>query len=129
MTILKPIATIQYFDITQRETNLDSYPYANRMVLVDEETNVSRTITISATNSSWIWYQKLAVTINPALKDGHTYKMTLIHTDDSLVRYRGKLFCTSQAVNTTKVNDIRDYSVNSGRYTENTETNEFILNE
>jgi hypothetical protein len=128
MTILRPITTVQYFDVTQRLRPFDDIPKANRLVVIDEETKISRTITITST-TSWEWYDRCLVTINPALKDGHTYEMKLIHTDDSIVRYRGKMFVTSQAVNTTRVNDVRGYSVNDGRYTENTTTNEFILNE
>lgn len=128
MTILKPITTVQYFDVTPRLRPFDDIPKANRLVVIDEETKASRTITITST-TSWDWYQRCLVTINPALKDNHTYQMKLIHTDDDIVRYVGKLFVTSQATITTRVNDVRDYSVNNGRYTENETANEFILNE
>lgn len=128
MTILKPVTTAQYFDVTQRLTDTDTYPKANRLVLIDEETNATRTITITST-TNWDWFDRCVVTINPALKDNHTYQMKLTHTGDDYVRYRGKLLCTSQATTTIRNNDVRDYSVQNGKYTENTATNEFIFND
>ena len=68
------------------------------------------------------YYDTITITINPALKEGHTYKAVLYYNTIDKYTWKGKIFCTAQS-------DVRDYSVNTGRYTENTTTNQFILND
>jgi hypothetical protein len=68
------------------------------------------------------YYDTINITINPALKEGHTYKAVLYYDTIDKYTWKGKIFCTTQVY-------VRDYSVNDGKYIENTTTNQFILND
>jgi uncharacterized protein (TIGR02145 family) len=68
------------------------------------------------------YYDIITLAIDPALKEGHTYKAVIYYNTIDNYTWKGKIFCTAQ-------DDVRDYSVNTGRYTENTTTNQFILND
>ena len=125
MIILKPISTSQAFVVTQRDFEGTR---ANKIKIIDEETNVSRVITLSGTTNG-DYYDTVTITINPALKEGHTYRAIMYVNTESYVNYRGKILCTSQIDISQGFLDIRDYSVNNNRYIENTTTNEFILND
>ena len=125
MIILKPISTSQAFVITQRDFEGTR---ANKIKIIDEETNVSRVITLSGTTNG-DYYDTVTITINPALKEGHTYRAIMYVNTEEYVNYRGKILCTSQIDLSQGFLDIRDYSVNNNRYIENTTTNEFILND
>jgi hypothetical protein len=125
MIILKPISTSQAFVVTQRDFEGTR---ANKIKIIDEETNVSRVITLSGTTNG-DYYDTVTITINPALKEGHTYRAIMYVNTEAYVNYRGKILCTSQIDISQGFLDIRDYSVNNNRYIENTTTNEFILND
>jgi len=90
MIVLEPIATSQLITVTQRLTDLGTIPRANKLQITDEETNVSRVITLTAT-APYDYFDNITLTIN--------------------------------------FEDVRDYSVNDGKYIENTTTNQFILND
>jgi uncharacterized protein (TIGR02145 family) len=75
------------------------------------------------------YYDTITLTINPALKEGHTYKAVLYYNTIDKYTWKGKIFCTAQITTSLGFEDVRDYSVNDGRYTENTTTNQFILND
>lgn len=68
------------------------------------------------------YYDTITLTIDPALKEGHTYKAVIYYNTIANYTWKGKIFCTAQA-------DVRDYSVNTNKYTENTTNNQFILND
>jgi len=121
MIVLEPIVTSQLITVTQRLTDLSANPRANKLQITDEETNVSRVITLTGT-TAYDYFDNITLTINPALKEGHTYKAVLYYNTIANYTWKGKIFCTTQP-------DVRDYSVNDGRYTENTTTNQFILND
>ena len=75
------------------------------------------------------YYDTITITINPALKEGHTYKAVLYYNTIDKYTWKGKIFCTAQIATSQGFADVRDYSVNDGRYTENITTNQFILND
>ena len=128
MIVLEPTADVQGFVVTQRLTNLSALPRANKIQIIDEETNVSRVINLTGTTAG-DYYDTVTITINPALKEGHTYKAVLYYNSIANYTWKGKIFCTDQITTSLGFADVRDYSVNDGRYTENTTTNQFILND
>jgi hypothetical protein len=128
MIVLEPTTSVQGFVVTQRLTNLSALPRANKLQIIDEETNVSRVIDLTGTTAG-DYYDTVTITINPALKEGHTYKAVLYYNSIAYYTWKGKIFCTNQITTSLGFADIRDYSVNDGRYTENTTTNQFILND
>ena len=128
MIVLQPTTAVQGFVVTQRVTDLAALPRANKLQITDEETNISRVITITAT-TPWDYYDTLSLTINPALKEGHTYKAVLYYSTIDKYTWKGKIFCTAQVSASQGFADVRDYSVNDGKYIENTTTNQFILND
>ena len=75
------------------------------------------------------YYDTITLTINPALKEGHTYKAVLYYNTIDNYTWKGKVFCTAQITTAEGFDDVRDYSVNDGKYIENTTTNQFILND
>ena len=117
MIVLEPISTSQVFNVIQRR----SVTAGNKLEIIDEETNTSRVITLTS-NATGDYYDTITLTISPALKEGHTYNAMLYHNTIGNYTWKGKIFCTAK-------DDVRDYSVNEGRYTENTTTNQFILND
>lgn len=84
----------------------------------------SETVIIEETFNNVLgdYYDTITLTISPALKEGHTYNAVLYYNTIANYSWKGKIFCTAQ-------DDVRDYSVNEGKYTENTTTNQFILND
>ena len=128
MIILQPTTDVQGFVVTQRLTNLSALPRANKIQIIDEETNVSRVIDLTGTTAG-DYYDTVKITINPALKEGHTYKAVLYYNSIAYYTWKGNIFCTDQITTSLGFADVRDYSVNDGRYTENTTTNQFILND
>ena len=128
MIVLKPIASVQGFVATQRLTDLSALPRANKLLITDEETNISRVIDLTSTTAG-DYYDTIIITINPALKEGHTYKAVLYYNSIENYTWKGKIFCTAQITTSLGFADVRDYSVNDGKYTENTTTNQFILND
>jgi len=128
MIVLEPITTAQGFVITQRLTDLSALPRANKLQITDEETNISRVIDLTGTTPG-DYYDTVTITINPALKEGHTYKAILYYNTIDKYTWKGKIFCTAQITTSLGFADVRDYRVNDGRYTENTTTNQFILND
>jgi len=126
MIVLEPITTAQGFSATPRE---QSEP-ANKIKLTDEETGVSRVVNIAVNPFTIDYYiHSYTITINPALKEGHTYKALMYYESEQYYTWKGKIFCTAQITTALGFADVRDYSVNDGRYTENTTTNQFILND
>jgi hypothetical protein len=75
------------------------------------------------------YYDTITITINPSLKEGHTYKAVLFYNTIDKYTWKGKIFCTAQITTSLGFEDVRDYSVNDGKYIENTTTNQFILND
>jgi hypothetical protein len=128
MIVLEPTTSVQSFVVTQRLTNLIALPRANKLQITDEETNVSRVIDLTGTTAG-DYYDTVTITINPALKEGHTYKAVMYYNSIANYTWKGKIFCTNQITTSSGFADVRDYSVNDGRYTENTTTNQFILND
>jgi hypothetical protein len=53
----------------------------------------------------------------------------MYYESEQYYTWKGKIFCTAQITTALGFADVRDYSVNDGRYTENTTTNQFILND
>jgi len=128
MIVLKPIASVQGFVVTQRLTDLSALPRANKLQITDEETNIARVIDLTSTTAG-DYYDTIIITINPALKEGHTYKAVLYYNSIENYTWKGKIFCTAQITTSLGFADVREYSVNDGKYTENTTTNQFILND
>jgi hypothetical protein len=128
MIVLEPTTSVQGFVVTQRLTNLSTLPRANKLQITDEETNITRVIDLTGTTAG-DYYDTVTITINPALKEGHTYKAVLYYNSIANYTWKGKIFCTAQITTSQGFADVRDYSVNDGRYTENTTTNQFILND
>ena len=128
MIVLEPTTSVQGFVITQRLTNLSALPRANKLQITDEETNIARVIDLTGTTAG-DYYDTVTITINPALKEGHTYKAVLYYNSIAYYTWRGKIFCTNQITTSLGFADVRDYSVNDGKYIENTTTNQFILND
>jgi len=128
MIVLQPVTTAQGYVVTQRLTDTAALPRANRLQLIDEETQAVRTITIAGTTAG-DYYDTVTITINPALKEGHTYKAIMYYNSIANKTWRGKIFCTAQITTSLGFNDVRDYSVQDGKYTENTANNEFIFND
>ena len=124
MIVLEPISTSQVFNVIQRR----SVTAGNKLEIIDEETNTSRVITLTS-NATGDYYDTITLTISPALKEGHTYNAMLYHNTIGNYTWKGKIFCTAQITTSLGFADVRDYSVNDGRYTENTTTNQFILND
>ena len=128
MIVLEPTTSVQGFVVTQRLTDLNALPRANKLQITDEETNIARIINLTGTTAG-NYYDTVTITINPALKEGHTYKAVLYYNSIAYYTWKGKIFCTDQITTSLGFADVRDYSVNDGRYTENTTTNQFILND
>jgi hypothetical protein len=128
MIVLEPTTSVQGFVVTQRLTNLSALPRANKLQITDEETNIARVIDLTGTTAG-NYYDTVTITINPALKEGHTYKAVLYYNSIAYYTWKGKIFCTAQIATSQGFADVREYSVNDGRYTENTTTNQFILND
>ncbi|CAB5217642.1 hypothetical protein UFOVP207_6 [uncultured Caudovirales phage] len=127
MILLQPISTSQTFVVAQRKIGA-SETRANKIKIIDEETNTSRVINLTGTTEG-DYSDTVTITISPALKEGHTYRAIMYVNSEVYTNYRGKIFCTSQIDTSKGFFDVRDYSVNHNRYTQNTTTNEFILNE
>jgi hypothetical protein len=127
MIILKPNTTLQGFTVTPRNQTILLYGntyQANKMKLTDEETGVVRIVDIAGNEFSVdYYYHTYNVTFNPALKEGHTYKVKLYVVSEIYETWRGKLFCTDKIIET------EGYSVNEDKFIENTTTNQFILND
>jgi hypothetical protein len=128
MIVLEPTTSVQGFVVTQRLTNLSALPRANKLQITDEETNIARVIDLTGTTAG-NYYDTVTITINPALKEGHTYKAVLYYNSIANYTWKGKIFCTAQITTSLGFEDVRDYSVNDGKYIENTTTNQFILND
>lgn len=128
MIVLEPTTSVQGFVVTQRLTDLNALPRANKLQITDEETNIARVIDLTGTTAG-NYYDTVTITINPALKEGHTYKAVMYYNTIDKYTWKGKIFCTAQIATSQGFADVRDYSVNDGRYTENTTTNQFILND
>ena len=124
MIVLEPISTAQVFNVIQRR----SVTAGNKLEIIDEETNTSRVITLTS-NATGDYYDTITLTISPALKEGHTYKAVLYYSTIDKYTWKGKIFCTAQVSASQGFADVRDYSVNDGKYIENTTTNQFILND
>jgi hypothetical protein len=127
MIVLKPNTTLQGFAVTPRNGTIlffgDTYA-ADKMKLTDEETGIDRVVDIVVNPFTLDYYHhSYSVTFNPALKEGHTYKVKLYATSEIYETWKGKLFCTN------KIIDTEGYSVNDGKFIENTTTNQFILND
>ena len=127
MIVLKPNTTLQGFTVTPRNGTIlgfeDTYA-ATKMKLTDEETGVDRIVNISINEFSIdYYYHDYNFTINPALEEGHTYKVKLYYGFEFYETWRGKIFCTNKIIET------EGYSVNEGKFIENTTTNQFILND
>lgn len=97
--------------------------YNSNLLTCAGSTTTNCVVTESTTAiSEGDYYDTITLTIDPALKEGHTYKAVIYYNTIANYTWKGKIFCTAQ-------DDVRDYSVNTDKYTENTTTNQFILND
>lgn len=110
MNVLTTSTSPQYLNIVPRSVVFDE------LIFTDDSTNDPETITINGTVNKG-YYQRIE--IECALIENRFYNVELLN--DGEVVFRGKVFCTDQAV----VN----FSVNNGQYTSHSTTNEFIVYE
>lgn len=110
MNVLTTSTSPQYLNIVPRSVVFDE------LIFTDDSTNNPETITINGTVNKG-YYQRIE--IKCALIENRFYNVELLN--DGEVVFRGKVFCTDQAV----VN----FSVNNGQYTSHSTTNEFIVYE
>ena len=133
MIVLEPNTDLQGFSVTPRNGTILGFANtyaANKMKLTDEETGVVRIVNIAVNEFSVdYYYHTYNVTFNPALKEGHTYKVKMYLNSETYETWRGKIFCTSQFTTALGFYGVTEYSINNGKYTENTTTNQFILND
>lgn len=109
MIVLQEIATAQEFKVIPRTLIADS------MVITSETTGVSTTYAISPTaDRYYLVIEKIVV-----LKENNFY--TLEVKDGSDTVYRGRIFCTNQAIST--------FTVNNNEFTSYSSNNEYITNE
>jgi uncharacterized ubiquitin-like protein YukD len=135
MIILKPIATAQTLKFIGRFDNADS------IILRDEQDNTEVTITADFDLDSYY----LSSDIIFDLEEDRFYNLTVykslisdyeerVELDDGIIEsleclaefntenreivYKDKIFCTSQ--------DIDDYSINNGDYTQHSSNNDYI---
>lgn len=106
MIILKPIGTPQTLKFIAREDVCDS------IVLRDEQDNTE--VTINEDFSLSTYY--LTADIIFSLQEDRFYNLTAYN--GTTIVYKDKIFCTSQ--------EIDDYSINDGDYTEHSSNNDYI---
>ena len=106
MIILKPIETAQTLKFIGREDVCDS------IVLRDEQDNTEVTITEDFSLSKYY----LTADIIFSIQEGRFYNLTAYN--GTTIVYKDKIFCTSQ--------EIDDYSINDGGYTEHSSNNDYI---
>tara|TARA_R110001606_G_scaffold51512_1_gene128188 strand:- start:473 stop:793 length:321 start_codon:yes stop_codon:yes gene_type:complete len=105
MIILKEISTTQEFKIIPRANE------ATSIVIKGSEGSE----TISFTPSFYSYYMVVSGIFN--LKEGRQYSFDIMNNSD--IVYKGRIFCTNQ--------DINNYSINNGDYTETSSDNDFII--
>ena len=69
----------------------------------------------------------IPLTLHTGLIEGRRYILRACRNVITDVRFYGIAMCTDQVENGGGFNDYREYTINSGQYTENTTTNDFIL--
>lgn len=86
------------------------------LIFTDESNNTIQEVTIESVVDKGYY---LVLNILCELIENHFYKIELFNNDELV--FRGKAFCTDQA--------IINFSVNNGQYTSHTTTNEYITYE
>ncbi len=109
MEILTTSASQQTFKVIPRSL-LSAYKFVVRDEMKNTEVfNSDVTVGLAHDN-----YRQIQVTFSPVLKEGRYYTFELRNTlVNTLIYYKGKIFCTDQTVNQ---NNNNYYSVNSGEY-------------
>ena len=97
----------------------------NIIFLTDEQTNTTTSHNITG-YTEYDLYDTVNATYT-GLIEGRRYILRACRDVITDVRYYGIAMCTDQVENGGGFNDYRDYTINSGQYTENTTTNDFIL--
>lgn len=110
MVILTTSTSPQTFKFIPRNKTYDG------LYITDESTNVETTVSISS-NATNDYYESITATF--ALVESRFYKLVIKNGTD--IVYRGRIFCTDQT--------ISNFSVNTGTYTPNVTTNDFIMYE
>lgn len=110
MIVLQETNDPQTFSFIPRSDSYDG------LFLTDDQTNVEEEVTIDD-NTIGDYINTITATFD--LKEGHFYN--LVVKDGANVVYKDKVFCTNQPV--------VSFSVNNGRYTSNSTTNDFIVYE
>lgn len=124
MIVLTTETTSQSFVVCPRLSENITFN-ANKIYLTDEETNTTEIINISSYSNYGYYYHTVSALFE--LTEGKTYLMKMCHTDLTDIRWVGKVFCTDQIDATQGFADVEGYSVNDGKYTTNTRTNEYII--
>jgi hypothetical protein len=109
MVILTTSGSAQTFEFTPRS---DAY---NTMIVTNEATNVPVTVTISSSAISTYYH---TITATFSLLEGNYY--TIILKQNSTVVWKGRMYCTDQTT-------LPQYTVNSGVYTSQSSTNQYII--
>lgn len=89
---------------------------ADRIVFIDEETNVSETIE-NVSFTSGAYYLQTSIVL--PIKENKSYRV-LVYNNNEVV-YTGKIYCTNQSVDT--------YTINKDEYVQRSTENEFIIYE
>ena len=107
MVILKTLTTSQNINFTPRS---ETY---NTLVVTNESTNVSTTITIASSTVN-SYYHTISALF--ALSEGLFYTFQV--KQNSTVVYNGKIYCTDAT-------DLPNYALHNGEYISNTSINEY----
>tara|TARA_R110001606_G_scaffold395449_1_gene567752 strand:- start:2077 stop:2397 length:321 start_codon:yes stop_codon:yes gene_type:complete len=105
MVILKEQATSQSFKIIPRVNDADN-------III---TGLSGSNTIAFTPTYDLYYMVITGIFD--LKQGQQYTFDVMN--ETNIVYKGRIFCTNQAV--------ADYSINAGEYKETVSNNDFII--
>mgnify|MGYP003634980013 FL=1 len=105
MVILKEQATSQSFKIIPRVNDADS-------III---TGLSGSNTVTFTPTYDLYYMVITGIFD--LKQGQQYTFDVMN--ETNIVYKGRIFCTNQAV--------ADYSINKGQYKETVSNNDFII--
>ena len=110
MNIVTPAASFTLNIIPKHKAEiLDS------CVLLNKMTNTETTLVLDTTVVYYDCGYYVELDATHTMAEDEFYRVT-VYDDQGNLSYIGSVFCTSQT----------DYSINSGKYTENTTTNEYI---
>ena len=109
MVILTTSGSAQTFEFTPRAT---AY---NTMIVTNESTNIPVTVTISSSAIATYYH---TITATFSLLEGNYY--TIVLKQNSTIVWKSRIYCTDQTT-------LPQYTVNSGVYTSQSSTNQYVI--